>query len=187
MSDLHLGKSGHFRKAGIGIPQDVLKTDLHVLLSQVQYFKPSLLLVVGDMFHSENNLEHELFLRWRKDIPQTKFALVAGNHDILDRTWYKKAGIDIYADSFSIKEFGFVHDISKPTGQNYDYHFSGHIHPGIRINGQGKQLVQLPCFYFGASHAVLPAFGKFTGTHAIKPEPGDTIFAIAGNKVIRVK
>jgi metallophosphoesterase superfamily enzyme len=27
ISDIHLGKSGHFRKAGIGIPQAVFKED----------------------------------------------------------------------------------------------------------------------------------------------------------------
>ena len=36
LSDLHLGKSGHFRKAGIAIPQNILQEDLFRLLSEIQ-------------------------------------------------------------------------------------------------------------------------------------------------------
>ena len=32
VSDLHLGKTGHFRKAGIAVPQSVFKEDLQHLL-----------------------------------------------------------------------------------------------------------------------------------------------------------
>jgi metallophosphoesterase superfamily enzyme len=58
------------------------------------------------------------------------------------------------------------------------YYFSGHLHPGIRIRGMGKQSLQFPCFYFGTEYAVLPAFGKFTGTVSIDPLPESNVFAI---------
>lgn len=39
VADLHLGKSGHFRKAGIGIPQSIYKADLQRLMAQLYLYK----------------------------------------------------------------------------------------------------------------------------------------------------
>ena len=161
VSDLHLGKAGHFRKAGIGIPQTIFKEDMQRLLSQLQYFKPAQLLVVGDLFHSTDNKEHELFLKWRKDFPGISIQLVKGNHDILEKEWYRKAGIEVHAEELQVNGFLFTHDIQTCKTTHHDYCFSGHIHPGIKMKGLGRQTIQLPCFYFGKKYAVLPAFGKF--------------------------
>ena len=56
--------------------------------------------------------------------------------------------------------------------------FSGHIHPGIKMNGSGNQSLMLPCFYFGKKHAILPAFSAFTGLAKIKPLKTDNVFAL---------
>src|SRR5665647_5672 len=68
LSDLHFGKTGHFRKEGIGVPQNIFKEDLQRLFTQIQFFKPSTLLIAGDMFHSKANKEIDLFLKWRNDL-----------------------------------------------------------------------------------------------------------------------
>ena len=83
VSDLHIGKTGHFRKAGIAVPQAVFKEDLQRLISQLQFFSPRQLLVVGDLFHSVANKELNLFRRWREDLPNLSIQLIKGNHDIL--------------------------------------------------------------------------------------------------------
>src|SRR6202000_326423 len=95
LSDLHFGKTGHFRKAGIAVPQSVYREDLLRLLRQIQYFQPRQLLVVGDLFHSRENKELALFLKWREDFPDLNIHLIEGNHDILHEGWYKKAGIEV--------------------------------------------------------------------------------------------
>ncbi len=187
ISDLHLGKAGHFRKNGIGIPQTIFKEDMQRLVSQLQYFKPVKLLVVGDLFHSSDNKEHEMFLKWRNDLPGISIQLVKGNHDILETGWYQRAGIDVHTGTLTIREFVFTHDINDLQETGPRYCFSGHIHPGIKITGRGKQSMQLPCFYFGKKYAVLPAFGKFTGTHPVKPVKGDSVFALADNKIMQVR
>ncbi len=184
LSDLHLGKAGHFRKSGIAVPQTVFKEDMMRLLSQVQYFNPASLLVVGDLFHSVANKEHDFFNRWRSDF-KTPIHLVKGNHDILKKDWYSQAGITLHQKQLSIGEFTFTHDISH-CAETENYCFSGHIHPGIRLSGIAKQSIQVPCFYFGEKHAVLPAFGKFTGTCPIVPKKGDSVFALADQSVIRI-
>ena len=188
VSDLHFGKTGHFRKAGIAVPQSVYREDLLRLLCQIQYFQPRQLLVVGDLFHSRENKELALFLKWREDFPDLSIRLIEGNHDILHVDWYNKAGIDVSREILRLGPFAFIHDITEgaeatesgaaAADKEEPYFFSGHIHPGIRIRGIGKQSLQFPCFYFGASYAVLPAFGRFTGTVSIDPMPEANVFAI---------
>jgi len=203
VADLHLGKTGHFRKSGIAVPQTVFKEDMQRLLNEVQHFKPKQLIIVGDLFHSEANKELELFKKWRKDISSLPIHLVKGNHDILDNDWYKKAGIVLHDGELKIKDFCFRHDISDlrpslPAGrlttndsglttQNSRlYSFSGHLHPGIYINGAGRQSLIFPCFYFKKHQAVLPAFSRFTGTYPITPQKGENVFAVVNNQVMQV-
>jgi metallophosphoesterase superfamily enzyme len=199
---LHFGKTGHFRKAGIAVPQSVYREDLLRLLSLIQYFQPRQLLVVGDLFHSRENKELNLFRRWRDDFPDLGIRLILGNHDILHEDWYEAAGITVSREVLRMGEFAFIHDITEwtagttggreavatggreaagtagePRGEA-PYFFSGHLHPGIRIRGMGKQSLQFPCFYFGGQYAILPAFGRFTGTVSIDPLPESNVFAI---------
>ena len=187
LSDLHFGKSGHFRKSGIGIPQNIFKDDLQKLFSQIQFFKPKTLLIVGDMFHSSANKEIELFLKWRKDIPEITFSLIKGNHDILSKQFYKEANITVFENKLGIKEFCFVHDINSSCDDGKLFIFSGHLHPGIKLEGMGKQSVMLPCFYFGKKYGVLPAFSAFTGMAKIKPAKGDQVFALLKNEILPIQ
>ncbi|RYY70338.1 MAG: ligase-associated DNA damage response endonuclease PdeM [Chitinophagaceae bacterium] len=187
LSDLHLGKSGHFRKHGIGIPQHVFKEDLQRLVAAIQLHKPEKVIVVGDMFHSHNNKELQLFLKWRNDLPHIAFHLVVGNHDILSLKWYKEANLELHYNDWAIANFVFTHDIGDASIEKGKYYFSGHIHPCIRLKGLGRMSIQVPCFYFNETFAVLPAFGKFTGTYALKIHEGDEVFALANDKVLKVQ
>ena len=185
LSDLHFGKSGHFRKSGIGIPQNIFMEDLQRLFAQMQFFKPKTLLITGDMFHSKENKEANFFLKWRNDFPATQFYLVKGNHDILSSSFYKKADIRVFENKLNIKDFCFTHDADSCTEESFI--FSGHIHPGIKMKGLANQSVLLPCFYFGKKHAVLPAFSAFTGLAKINPSRQDHIFVLVENSVIKVQ
>jgi len=189
LSDLHLGKSGHFRKSGIGIPQNIFKEDLQRLFSQIQFFKPKTVLITGDMFHSKTNKEVDFFLKWRNDIANVEFFLVRGNHDILPKKTYIEANIKVFENKLSIKNFCFTHDISTycEEARKELFTFSGHIHPGIKMNGLGHQSLMLPCFYFGDKHAVLPAFSAFTGLAKIKPAPTGHVFALVENSVVQLQ
>ena len=176
LSDLHFGKTGHFRKSGIAVPPSVYREDLHRLLTQIQYFQPRKLLIVGDLFHSRENQELHPFKKWREDLAHVEVHLIEGNHDILSKDWYTQAGITVHTDELQIGPFGFIHDITESGCSAYC--FSGHIHPGVWISGLGRQGLRFPCFYFGESYAVLPAFGRFTGCVAIDPAPNANVFAI---------
>ncbi len=178
LSDIHFGKSGHFRKAGIAVPQDIFKEDIQRFVSLLQHFKPENAIIIGDMFHSHDNKEHALFLKWRKDFEQLNIQLVMGNHDILHKKWYHNAGIQLLEGCHQKNTICFVHDINDTELHESNFYFSGHVHPGISIRTGARQGVHLPCFYFTKQYAILPAFGKFTGTHPIKPKRGEAVFAI---------
>ncbi len=169
VSDLHFGKTGHFRKSGIAVPQSVYKEDLQRLLHLLQFYKPHQLIVVGDLFHSVANKELEFFQRWRADFSQLHIQLVKGNHDILKSEWYTATDISVSESHLQVANFCFVHDIADacPSTATIDYYISGHIHPCVVLKGLGRQSISLPCYYFNHSFGVLPAFSRFTGTATI--------------------
>jgi DNA ligase-associated metallophosphoesterase len=184
VSDLHFGKTGHFRKSGIAVPQSVYREDMQRLVNQLQFFKPKQLIVVGDFFHSHANKELDMFLKWRADFEWLEIILVKGNHDILKSSWYRQANITVVDDCFDLGPFTFVHDLDSCKPGQHQYIFSGHIHPGIYISGAGRQSLRLPCFYFTDKYAVLPAFSHFTGLALIELSAHETVFAIADKTLI---
>jgi DNA ligase-associated metallophosphoesterase len=190
IADMHLGKSGHFRKEGIAIPQSVYKADLQRLISQLYLFKVDRLIIAGDLTHSKANKELDMFIKWRKDFSLLHIDLVKGNHDILDDSWYKEAGIKIYPEKFQAGSFMFIHDLGfqqKLTAEEKKlYTFTGHMHPAISIKGQARQTLKFPCFYFTKDYCVLPAFSRFTGTFKVKPQKGETAFAIVDNSIMPI-
>jgi uncharacterized protein len=188
LSDLHFGKSGHFRKFGIGIPQNIFKEDLQKLFAQIAFFKPKVLLIAGDMFHSSANKEVDFFIKWRNDFPTVEIKLIRGNHDILTEQFYKEANIEVVENKLLIKDFCFTHDIaSSCNNENKHFTFSGHIHPGIKMNGSGNQSLMLPCFYFSKKYAILPAFSAFTGLAKIKPSASDHVFVLLKSQVMQLQ
>jgi len=187
LSDLHLGKTGHFRKSGIAVPQNIYTDDLHRLLQLVHYFQPKQMIVVGDLFHSVANKELALFQKWRESFSQVEVILIKGNHDILHQQWYDEAGIQTRVKKLVQHPFQFVHDSNELSKDDSAYAITGHIHPGIVMKGLGKQSLRLPCFYFSDKYAVLPAFGGFTGLHMINHQKSDAVFAIINQNVVQVQ
>ena len=189
LADIHLGKTSHFRKAGIPVPEGVNKADLQRLIAQLFYFKADRVIIVGDFTHSTLNKELNLFKKWRNDFPLFRFDLVKGNHDILEDHWYIETNIIIHKKELVIGDFCFRHE-TKTTDPfalpaTGGFVFSGHVHPGIRISGRGRQAVRLPCFYFSPGHCILPAFSKFTGIYQVEPKKGETVYAITGTDLIK--
>jgi len=187
IADLHFGKTGHFRKSGIAVPQNVFKQDLHQLFAGIQFHKPASLLIVGDMFHSRANKEMDLFTKWRNDISYLDIHLIKGNHDILNDDFYKSASIRI-SEKHNLHGFSFIHDMATVTESiNETFFFSGHVHPGISIRGGSRQSLSFPCFYFTKQFAILPAFSVFSGYYIIRPKKGDKVFAIVENTLVQVQ
>lgn len=115
--------------------------------------------------------------------------LVMGNHDLHSRNDHAELNLIIHEESYTRGDFTFMHDLEQPPTsglQPATYCIAGHIHPGILLQGKGKQSFRFPCFYFTPNFAVLPAFSRFTGMALIEPKRGDDVFAIVENKLIQV-
>lgn len=184
VSDLHLGKASHFRKAGVPVPSNIHIKELFILDELIAWHIPKQIIFLGDLFHSDINREWEMFYSWSNHYHDLKKVLVRGNHDILAVQVYKNSGLEI-VDYLKIEPFVFTHE--KVDLKNLDQcNVSGHIHPGISMTGKGKQKVKLPCFLFARNYALLPAFGQFTGLAKVRPSKKENVFVIADNEVIHV-
>jgi DNA ligase-associated metallophosphoesterase len=184
LSDTHFGKSGHFRKEGIGVPQRVMENDLTRLQHITSFFQPKGLLIIGDLFHSKYNQEIKLFEAFRRNNSFIDIHLISGNHDILHEEQYKHLDIHHHGIRLNLGPFTFVHDIHDSSKDEETYYFCGHLHPGISIQGKAKQKLKFPCFYFTENHACLPAFSLFTGMGMIKPRKKDQAFMITKESII---
>ncbi|MEC5142349.1 ligase-associated DNA damage response endonuclease PdeM [Chitinophaga sp. 212800010-3] len=185
LSDLHLGKTAHFRKSGIAVPAGIMQEDLFRLQRLITHYMPERLIIVGDMFHSVENNEVQFFRVWRQQFSNVSFDLVRGNHDIMADEVYEQLQINVH-NTFSLRDIHFVHE---PDGSRngFRYTFSGHLHPAFVMQGAGKQRLRLPCFYFGPHCGILPAFGDFTGSASLDPGESDPVFVIAGKSIIRAQ
>ena len=185
LADLHLGKAAHFRNEGIPVPKAVQDKNLQTMADLIVEFRPERVLFLGDLFHSFYNESWEAFVDFLVHFPNISFELIIGNHDILNDTAYEKAGLVLHEEPYAMNPFLLSHHPQEKIIEGW-YHFHGHIHPCVHLQGRGKQTFRLPCFHFGEYHGVLPAFGDFTGMGKMRTVAGDRVFVIADNEVLEV-
>lgn len=185
LADLHLGKSGHFRKHGIAVSPDVLQKDLDRLASLLQRWKPEQVFFLGDLFHSRYNQEWEPFAELLKGF-KGKATLVKRNHDILKSEQYVAAGLELVGDHLDLGPFRLIHEHPAEPEQGTPYCIAGHVHPGVWLQGGGRQRLKLPCYFFGEQHGLLPAFGNFTGLYCLEPTEKDQVYVLVEDQVVQV-
>lgn len=186
ISDLHLGKVAHFRKAGIPVPSTVSDHNWDRLLSLLIDWQPERVIFLGDLFHSNLNTEWADFCKMTGQFAHVKFELVPGNHDILHKKHYMEARLYLHKSELLIDPFILSHHPLHHIPDNY-YNLCGHLHPSVRLKGSGRQRLKLPCFYFTQNQGIMPAFGAFTGTAEVQPRNGDRVFIIAQDRVVEMK
>ncbi|MEO8666454.1 MAG: ligase-associated DNA damage response endonuclease PdeM [Ignavibacteria bacterium] len=181
IADIHLGKGGHFRNAGIAVPPDLAFADLEVLdeLLEAPSLEVERLIILGDLFHAKKNIDWIIFEKWRELRSDIRIQLIKGNHDILTEANYNAIDIDV-CDSALLSKLLLVHNYKDEENIEGYYKICGHVHPAVRIHGKAKQSLTLPCFYFGESFGILPAFGRFTGRYVINPNQNDSVFVVSG-------
>ena len=188
IADLHIGKVGHFRKAGIAVPKLMEQEELAALSDLIAEYRPEKLIFLGDLFHSEMNNDWNWLQLWRDLFPDLRMILIQGNHDILQEEFYSKANFEVY-DELKLGPFLLVHDKKdyEKRPQPDLYILSGHLHPAVKLRGKARQSVLLCCFFFGKTSAILPAFGKFTGKCILQENKEATVFAVLNKKIILLK
>lgn len=181
ISDVHLGKVAHFRKNGIGIPEEAIYENFLRLNTVLENFQPEKVIFLGDLFHSKINNDWNNFVAWKSNFSQ-QMILVEGNHDIIDSQYYAELNIEIHTELI-IDDFMLTHH---PTEKEGFFNFCGHIHPGVKLRGAGRQFLSLSCFFRKPNQLIFPAFGVFTGKAYLIPSQNDTIYAITQEAVIEI-
>lgn len=188
VADVHLGKAGHFRRNGMAVPRGVNAATLDRLSKALRDTDARTLVVLGDLFHSELNAEWEGFIRWREAMTLDRAVLVQGNHDVLAPSDWQAAGLEVTARW----DAGGVTCTHEPEDwrEGFGVHACGHVHPGVRLQGAGRQALTAACWWHAAPNSpreqlVFPAFGGFTGNHRIEPGARDVVYIPAGQRVIK--
>jgi DNA ligase-associated metallophosphoesterase len=182
LADLHLGKTAHFRKAGMAIPAQARKKDQSTFYRLLQTLNPTRVIVLGDLFHSQHNSEVEEWMSITSQFQETQFCLVRGNHDVLESSAYRSLDFET-TELMNWHAFVLSHEPlgSVPEGA---VNVHGHLHPGIGLSGKGRQNITIPCFHVHGAHFCLPAFGALTGLVKINPKRGDRVYGIANGEVV---
>lgn len=159
LSDLHIGKTAHFRKNGIALANQIMKNDLKRLSILIEYFQPKKFIVVGDLLHAGDNSDVDEFCTWKNQYSSIKFYLIEGNHDRITKVLEDKLCLNFKENILELSDIIFLHDFDK---KNPKFQITGHIHPGVILNSAVKN-IKLPCLVQTQNQLLLPAFSEFTG------------------------
>ncbi|TNE81683.1 MAG: ligase-associated DNA damage response endonuclease PdeM [Bacteroidetes bacterium] len=185
LSDVHLGKTQHFRKNGLALSSGAEEQDIQSIKQLVDRLAPKEVYILGDLFHSDLNSEWPLFQAFISEYPETQFLLVPGNHDVLDHSVYKNSNLQVCASQHFCEPFTLIHELPE-NPEKEAFYFYGHIHPGVVLKGKGRQIMRLPAFYLGKNYLLLPAFGRLTGLHVPKVSKSVTVYAASTESVFEV-
>lgn len=183
-ADLHWGKAAAFRAAAVPVPDDT-ERDLDRLGELIRRTGAERLIVLGDLTHARSGITPRLIDTvsvWRRGFSSLEFGLVRGNHDRgpTPAAW----GVQELDEPTDFGPFTLRHTPAEPDGPGYV--LAGHVHPAVTLHGPGRQREKLPCFWLGPRAGLLPAFGSFTGTAAVRPAAGDRVFVVADGQIVAV-
>ena len=118
--------------------------------------------------------------QWRLAHAQLQLVLVRGNHDLQAGDPPADWRVQAVDEPWQIGRLALVHQPQPVAGA---YALAGHVHPCVVLGGRAFDRLRLACFHFGPEVGVLPAFGEFTGMHAVRPADGDRVFVVQGDAV----
>jgi DNA ligase-associated metallophosphoesterase len=180
VADAHLGKAAAFRRAGIPVPQGTTENNLSRLSALVTQCAAQRVVFLGDLVHdgAARRAASNAFVRWRAQHAELDVMLVCGNHDRRAGDPEPQWRIHVTQEPAIEGSLALCHVPMPVPGC---YAIAGHIHPGVRLSGSGRESLRLPCFWFTPTHAVLPAFGDFTGLADVVPGAADRVFVDTGS------
>jgi DNA ligase-associated metallophosphoesterase len=187
IADPHFGKAAAFRAGGIPVPAGTTGDALHRLGTAVSRLGATRVIFLGDLLHAKQGRSKGMFdalTEWRMLHRDVEFVLVRGNHDRSAGDPPAELRIVCVDAPYPMDPFVLAHH---PAAVDNGYVLAGHVHPGVRLYGPGKQRVRLPCFAFGQSVGVFPAFGDFTGFAYEEPDAAADVYAIADGSVVPVR
>lgn len=197
IADPHFGKADHFRRAGIPVPDSVAKADFDRLAELLQDHAAERLVVLGDFFHARqcpDDASLRQLADWRDKFTQLDVLIVKGNHD--QHAGAPPANLRFTSVNPPYQQGPFVYrhlpidphrfDTSNPADPTVAHIFAGHLHPGVTVELGPRSAKRVACFFQQPHQTILPAFGRFTGTAKISPQPRDRVFAVTPSRVLAI-
>lgn len=187
IADPHFGKAATFRHAGIPVPETSHADDLNRLEKLLHRHQPARLVILGDFFHARTGRSEatlSALSEWRARWAALKILLVLGNHDRHAGSPPPEWQIECVEEPWLLPPFTCHHH--PPEKITRGFALAGHVHPAFRLSERSGLSATGVCFHFSPRLALLPAFGHFTGTHAIKPVAGDRVFLVGKEQVLDV-
>lgn len=190
VADVHLGKALSFRRLGVPVPSGTTGETLARLSALIERSGARRVVFLGDLLHSAHahaGSTLDALARWRERHAALPLTLVRGNHDDRAGDPPPEAGIEVVDEPWLLGPFACCHH-PRPDGDRHPTHFilAGHLHPVIHLSGRARDALRLPCFVSEPGQAVLPAFGAFTGGHALPAAPDRRFYAVGGDRVWEV-
>ncbi|GAB3671817.1 ligase-associated DNA damage response endonuclease PdeM [Salinisphaera aquimarina] len=182
VADTHFGKSGVFRRQGMGLPSGTTDADLARLGAALDATGARRLIILGDFVHAPPTPDEPWlarFAEWQARFAGVQMIVTRGNHDRTDRL---PADFDIRWHAGSLFETPFVLQ-HEPGADARGPVLAGHLHPVVRL-GAGSERLRAPVFWRNADALVLPAFCSFAGGGRIAPVPGDRLFVVGEGQVV---
>jgi len=198
VADVHLGKARAFRRQGVPVPGGTTRETLARLDSLVRATGVRRVVFLGDLLHSrdaQGGTALQEFARWRAVHAGLALTLVRGNHDLRAGDPPASLAIEVVTEPYAVGTLALCHHpdptgrtpggfgLARPPAEGEAARVAGHAHPCVNVHGRSDSL-RLPCFHFTPRIAVLPAFGEFTGMHAVRRVDGDAVWIVAGDRVL---
>lgn len=187
IADIHFGKAAAFRAQGLPLPPGSTSAALKRLDALIAETGATRIVFLGDFLHNRDSRAAQTFARfaaWRGENAALTLLLVRGNHDARAGDPPPAWQIECVDEGALLGPFVLAHH---PEPDPRGYVLAGHIHPAVRLTGRANDALRLPCFWFGESVGVLPAFGELTGTYVVQPKLRDRVFVVAEGQVIAIR
>ena len=183
VADAHIGKAVSFRRLGVPVPGGTTSETLDRLSAAIAATQAQRIVFLGDLLHSARSRAAATWAAvacWRQAHPRLSLTLVRGNHDNHAGDPPPEWQVDCIDGPLRIDGLALAHHPNALPGA---YVLAGHVHPAAVLGGRARDRLRLPCFHFGPSVGVLPAFGAFTGMHVMQRGALDRVFVIADDAV----
>ena len=199
VADVHIGKAATFRALGQPVPAGTTMANLQRLEELLRALRAARLIVLGDFLHAPQARSPAILAalaQWRARLSDVACVVVEGNHDRRSGRLPPSLDIERILGPLDLGPFALTHGDGghgpEPGRRNATLHdtcyatryaLAGHLHPAYVLRGRAGDRLRLPCFVFGESGAILPAFGEFTGHADVTARPGDRIYVVGDDRI----
>ena len=182
VADVHLDKATTFQRAGMALPLGDEDRDLERLGMLAERHRATELVIIGDLVHRpprRGGATDRRVLAWLAAQQPLEVSVVLGNHDRDAAERLAHWPVRWVEEEIERGPFLLRHAPTQASARRSGarYELAGHLHPVLTLRDGRRDALRCPVFWRRPRGLVLPAFGSFTGGHAVRPGHGDVAYA----------